>query len=147
MQAHRLTEATLHAIPVDGFAQGFRDCEADFGSVFLVRRLKAERRKIRAGKSETLIIDFAEVATAENSDVLRKTEQGQTDPPDDRIWLGYLLGVADVPLVANGQLMAAFRPSAGQHGASVFGLHALAEAVSFGALPIIRLKRTFWHCS
>jgi hypothetical protein len=61
--------------------------------------------------------------------------------------LGDLLRVANVAFVANGQFMTALGAPAGQHGAAVFGLHAFAEAVSFGALPIIRLKRTFWHCS
>jgi hypothetical protein len=42
--------------------------------------------------------------------------------------------------------VAALRSATGEHGPPIFGLHALAEAMSFGALPIIGLKRTFWHC-
>src|SRR5688572_19015594 len=58
-----------------------------------------------------------------------------------------LLGIADVAFVANGQLVAALRPATSQDIAAVLCFHALAEAVSLGSLPVIRLKRTFWHCS
>jgi len=66
---------------------------------------------------------------------------------DSQICLGDLLGVADVAFVANGQLVTALRSAASQHGASVLCLHALTEAMRLGALPVIWLKRTFWHCS
>ena len=79
MQTDCLTEATLHAIPVNGFTQGFRDCEADFRSVFLLGPFKTKGREVRAGKAGTLVIDFAEVAAAKNSDALRKTEPGQAN--------------------------------------------------------------------
>jgi hypothetical protein len=41
--------------------------------------------------------------------------------------------------------MSAFGAPAGENCAAILCLHALAEAVSLGSLPIIRLKRTFWH--
>jgi len=41
--------------------------------------------------------------------------------------------------------MAAFRTAASQYSAAVGGLHADAETVRLGAVPIIRLKRSFWH--
>jgi hypothetical protein len=56
-----------------------------------------------------------------------------------------LLCLTNGPFVADSQLVAALRAPAGQNGAAVLGLHALAEAVSLGPLPVIRLKSTFWH--
>ena len=53
--------------------------------------------------------------------------------------------VADGLLVAYGQLVTAAGPAARQHGPSVFGLHALAKSVRFGALAIVRLKCPFRH--
>src|SRR5688572_21013243 len=53
--------------------------------------------------------------------------------------------VADVAFVADRKLMAALSAPASEHRATVLCFHALAETVSFGPLPIIRLKRTFWH--
>jgi len=44
-------------------------------------------------------------------------------------------------LAADGQAFAAFRATALQHQAPVFRAHAHQEAVSFGAMAIIRLKR------
>ena len=60
---------------------------------------------------------------------------------------GDVFGVANVPFVADGQLVAALGPTAGQYGASVFGLHALTEAVGLRPLPVVRLKCTFRHLS
>ena len=54
-------------------------------------------------------------------------------------------GVADGLLVADGQLVTAAGSAAREHGASVFGLHALAKSVRFGALTIVRLKCPFRH--
>jgi len=54
-------------------------------------------------------------------------------------------GVANGLLVTDGQLVTAAGPAARQHGPAVFGLHALAKSVRFGALTIIRLKCPFRH--
>jgi hypothetical protein len=84
LQADRLPEAPLHSIADHGFTQGFRDREADLGPLFLLGLLKAECSKKWAGKAETLIIDFTEVATAKNSEGLRKRKLGQwPNSPDD----------------------------------------------------------------
>ena len=79
MQSHRLSKAALHAIAVYGLTQGFCDGEAHARSILLIRPIEAKRREERTGDSETLVIDFAEVVAAENSLVLRKTEQGQAE--------------------------------------------------------------------
>jgi hypothetical protein len=41
--------------------------------------------------------------------------------------------------------MAALGATAGQHGSTIGRFHAHSKAVRFCALPIIRLKGTFWH--
>lgn len=52
---------------------------------------------------------------------------------------------ANRTLVANGQFMAAFGPAPGQHCPPIRRFHAHTEAMSFGALAVIGLERTFWH--
>jgi hypothetical protein len=48
-------------------------------------------------------------------------------------------------LVANGKLVAPFGAAAREHGAPIGRFHALAKAVSFRPVAIVRLKSTFWH--
>jgi hypothetical protein len=57
---------------------------------------------------------------------------------------GYLQA-ADSAFVTYRQLVTSFGATARQHGSAIGRLHADAEAVSLGAVTIIRLKRTFWH--
>ena len=57
---------------------------------------------------------------------------------------GYLQA-ADSAFVTYRQLVTPFSATASQDGTAVCGLHADAEAVSFGAVAVVRLKRTFWH--
>jgi hypothetical protein len=52
---------------------------------------------------------------------------------------------ANSTLVADGQLVAALGAAAGQDGASILCFHTLTKSVSFGALAIVGLKRSFWH--
>lgn len=56
-----------------------------------------------------------------------------------------LLCVADSAFVADGKLVAALGSTARQYGTSVLCFHAFAKAMHFGALTVVRLKRTFWH--
>ena len=60
-----------------------------------------------------------------------------------RGWL--LLCVTNHALVADGEFVAALGATAGEHGTTVLGFHALAEPVGFRPLAVIRLKCTFWH--
>jgi hypothetical protein len=55
------------------------------------------------------------------------------------------LGVANIALVADGQLPAALGAAAREDGAAVDRIHARAKPVSFGPFAIIRLKSTFRH--
>ena len=55
------------------------------------------------------------------------------------------LGVANIALVADGQLPAAFSAAARKDGAAVDRIHARAKPVSFGPFAIIRLKSSFRH--
>ena len=57
---------------------------------------------------------------------------------------GYLQA-ADSAFVTYRQFVTSFGATASQDGTAVGGLHSDAEAVSFGAVTIVRLKRTFWH--
>lgn len=57
-----------------------------------------------------------------------------------------LLCVPDGSFVTDRQLVPATRPAASQHRPPVLGLHAHAEAVCFGPLVIVRLKRSLRHC-
>lgn len=41
--------------------------------------------------------------------------------------------------------MPSLSAAASQHGPAVGGLHAGPESVGFRPMPIVRLKRTFWH--
>ena len=59
--------------------------------------------------------------------------------------LGDSFGVADDSLVADRELPAATLPAAGQYRAAIHCLHAGAEAVLFGTLTVIRLKRSLRH--
>jgi len=56
------------------------------------------------------------------------------------------MGGPDGSLVADGQRVTALRPAAAENGPPILGLHAGAESVGFGALAIVGLKRSFWHC-
>ena len=58
---------------------------------------------------------------------------------------GDLLRAANGSFVADGQLMAALRTAARQHGPPVRGLHAHPKAVGLRPVAVVRLKRTFWH--
>ena len=55
------------------------------------------------------------------------------------------MGSPDGSLVANRQRMTALGAAAAQHGLAIFALHAGAESMSFGALTVVRLKRSLWH--
>ena len=57
------------------------------------------------------------------------------------------MGVADGLFVAHCELVTPAGPAAGQNCPAIFGLHALAKSVRFGALAIIRLKSPFRHIS
>lgn len=81
LKPHGLTEAPFHAIALDGFAQGFRDGESHFRAVLLLRLFETEGSEVSAGKTGTLIINFAEVAAAEDADTLRKKQSGQSKIP------------------------------------------------------------------
>jgi hypothetical protein len=53
-----------------------------------------------------------------------------------------------LPFGADRELFAPTRPAPRQHRTAILGLHAGAETVRFGAVAIIRLKRTLRHsCS
>jgi hypothetical protein len=54
--------------------------------------------------------------------------------------------VSGLPLRADGQLLAAGGPAAGENGLAVCGLHAAPKTVRFGASAVVRLESTFWHC-
>ena len=56
------------------------------------------------------------------------------------------MGRPDGSLVANRQRMTTSGAAAAEHGLTVFALHAGAETVGLGALAIIGLKRSLWHC-
>lgn len=66
---------------------------------------------------------------------------------DSRICLGDSFGVADVALVAHRQLVTTLGTATGEDIPTVLCFHALTEAVGLGPLAVVRLKRTFWHCS
>jgi hypothetical protein len=84
LQADSLSEPPLHSITDHCLTQSFGDCETNLRPGFLFNLLKAEGRKERAGETRTLVIDFTEVATAKNSEGLRKGKLGQwPNPPDD----------------------------------------------------------------
>ncbi len=57
----------------------------------------------------------------------------------------WLLRVANGWLVTNGQFVAALGTPARKHSAAIRSLHTLAKSVGLRPVPIIRLKRTFWH--
>ena len=59
--------------------------------------------------------------------------------------LGDSFGVADDPFVADGKLPASAFAAASKYGPAIDCLHAGAEAVLFGALAVIRLKRSLRH--
>jgi hypothetical protein len=58
----------------------------------------------------------------------------------------YGLEVANSALVTYGELVAALCAPASQHSPAVRSFHPHPEPVSLGAMAIVRLKRTFWHC-
>src|SRR5271170_7947086 len=55
------------------------------------------------------------------------------------------VGVTDGSFIAHGQLVAAASPATGQHRPAVLSLHSFAKSMRFGALTIVRLKRSFGH--
>jgi hypothetical protein len=153
MQTHRFAQTAFHTISHHCVPERLRDGESDFGSVRNARDISGigafitKRREVRARKAGTLVINFAEIGAAKNSGGLWKPETGRR--PNLRncpICLSDLFRVTNVAFVAHGQLVAALCPTAGKDIAAVLCFHALAEAMSLGSLPIIRLKRTFWHC-
>ena len=153
METHCFAQTAFHTITHHCVPECFRDGESNFRSIRNTRDVSgigafvAERREVRARKAGTLVIDFAEIGAAKNSGGLWKPELGRR--PNLRncpICLSDLFRVTNVAFVADGQLVAALRPTTGEDIAAVLCFHALTEAMSLGSLPIIRLKRTFWHC-
>jgi len=55
--------------------------------------------------------------------------------------------MVQLPLAANGQLLAAASAAAGKHRTAIFGFHADQESVRFRAVAIVRLEGTFRHFS
>jgi hypothetical protein len=144
VQPDRLPHPALHSIPYDGFAACARNRKSHSrASHFRTGHFAVGQAKcgeVLAGEAIAFVIYRAEVAPAQNAGALWEAESG----PGDRDELAEL-GVSNVAFVAYGKLVAAFGPPPGKDGPAILGFHALAEAVSLGPLPIIRLKRTFWH--
>jgi hypothetical protein len=140
MEPYGFSQAALDPVANDRFANRPGYCEPDVGTALNIRPRQTERRKHRAGVTETLIVNFAEVASAEDPDGLGKTESVLGDGNGLAEF-----GVADGPLVADGEFVPTFGAAARQHSAPVLCFHTLTESMSLGPLAIIRLKRTFWH--
>lgn len=76
MQSHGFAKAALHTIPHHCLAERFRDGEPDLRTlsdttpILCGLTLKAERREVWARVARSLVIDFAEVGAAKNSDSL-----------------------------------------------------------------------------
>jgi hypothetical protein len=49
------------------------------------------------------------------------------------------------PFLGHGELPAALAPAALKHVAAIFGLHAGAKTMGFGALALFWLVGSFWH--
>ncbi len=56
-----------------------------------------------------------------------------------------LLRVANGGLVTDREFVAALGTPARKHSAAIRSLHTLAKSVGLRPVPIVRLKRTFWH--
>lgn len=128
----------FHTIAHHGLSERARHSETDFGTI--VRSCEAECSEVGTGKPESLVIHFAEVASAEDPLGFGKRESGLGDADD-------LFGRANSALVADGQFVAALGTSASEHCAAILCFHALAETMRFGPFAVIRLKCSLWHRS
>lgn len=108
MEPYSLSQPPFDPVANDRFANrpGYR--EPDMGTALHLRPRKTERCKQRAGVAETFIVNFTEVASAEDPDGFGKTESVLGDGNGLAEF-----GVADGPLVADGEFVAAFGAAAG----------------------------------
>ena len=127
MEADGLADPSFDSVSHHGLAEGARAGKADVGA-FRLRFTDAKCRKEGSGEPGTLVIYPAEVFGTQQTDTFRKTRDGE------------------LPLVAHRELLAASRAAAGKNGTPVLGFHTGTEAMSLGAMAIIRLKSTFRHC-
>jgi hypothetical protein len=126
MQADGLADTPLDPVSQHGLPESARSSEPDVRSVRL-GFAHAESGKEGPGEAGTVVVNAPEVFRTKQTNTFGKTGDGI------------------LPFGAYGQLLAAPGPAARQDRATVLGLHAGEEAVSFGTVTIIRLKSTFRH--
>jgi hypothetical protein len=128
VKADGLAEAPLDTIAHHGIAERTGRSKADSRPIGL-RFMDAKGREERARVARSLVIDSSEIFRSQQTGTFRKTSDGA------------------LPLGADSEFLAAPRPAARQHRATVLGLHAGAESVSLRTVTIIRLKSAFRHFS
>ena len=128
LEAYGLADPPLDAISHHGFAEGARAGEANMRSLRL-RFADTESRKQRSGEPGTLVINPAEIFGTQQTDTFRKTRYG------------------DLPLRTDRKFLAATGAAASENSTAILGFHTGTEAMSLGAMAIIRLKSTFRHVS
>ena len=126
--ADRLPHPAPDPVPHHGLTHRPRDSETDLRTVRL-RLADEEGCKERTCKLGSLVINSAEVSGTQQANTFRKTGDGR------------------LPLGADREFGPALSAAARQHGASILGRHAAAEAMRLGPAPVVRLKSTFRHSS
>ena len=93
-----------------------------------LRFTETERGKEGAGETAPLVIDASKILGTQQTDTFRKTRYG------------------DLPLRTDRKFLAATGAAASENSTAILGFHTGTEAMSLGAVAIIRLKSTFRHC-
>jgi hypothetical protein len=126
-KADRLTDAPPDTVANDGLADCARQSKAD-ARTLSQRFPKAERGEEGAGETAPLVIHAPEIFGTQQTDTFRKTRYG------------------DLPLRTDREFLAATSAATGKDSTAILGFHTGTEAMSLGAVAIIRLKSTFRHC-
>ncbi len=145
MQPESLPQPPFHAITLHRPAHrpGYGKADARAGRIRRTPVRQAERRKKRAGDAQTLVIDEPELRRAQNPQ--RSRESARTGRRDAHNRLAGF-GVSDGSFVADRQLVAAASAPPGEHRPAILALHARAKTMRLGALAVVRLKCSLWHC-
>ena len=126
VKTYGFPHAPPYAIAHHGLADSAWNSEADARAI-APRLADAERRKERSGMTAALVVDSSEIMGTQQANTFRKTSDGE------------------LPLGADGELLAPACATPRKHGTAILRLHTRAEAMRLRAMTVIRLKSAFRH--
>jgi hypothetical protein len=134
VQADSLADTPPHTVPCHCFPQRTRNRETH-ARPCCSGLTQAESRKKRTRKTGAFVINSPEILRSQQADTFGKTVRAGRGIPTRHL----------LPLGTDGELFPPSGATPCQHSPAIFRLHPAAEPMGFGAVTVIRLKRTFWH--